>query len=150
RGWGPMAPKNFPGRSIHRQELAEIASGVRMLVVSSANRSRAAPSCDLLHRPERGFLAVQVHRNVQRARLRTECHGAPALEAGRARAHVGLPSQLRDLVRAVEDFSGLRVHFENRLITKIARMNELAGRSVELPENPQLAHLEQRLAASDI
>ena len=123
-----------------------------MFVVLALHRTGAAAADLLLRRTaaEDRFLAVQAHRDVQRIGLRAEGHGAPALEPGRARTHVDLDADLRDLPGPVRDLAGLRIHVQDGLILEIGRVDERAGRPIELPENAELAHLEERLASADI
>src|SRR5260370_34304984 len=44
----------------------------------------------------------------------------------------------------------LRLHIEDVLIVEVARADERAGGSIELPENSELAHLEERLASVSV
>ena len=50
----------------------------------------------------------------------------------------------------VGDLAGLRIHLHDVLVAEIGGADERAGRSIELPENSQLAHLEQRLASAGV
>ena len=82
--------------------------------------------------------------------MRAERHGTPALESGSAWTHVDLDANLRNLPGQVCHFTVLRIDLDDRLITEIGRVNELAIGSIELPEDAQLAHLEEGLASADI
>ena len=116
-----------------------------MLVVLALHRTRAAAAHFFLRRStaKDRFLAVQVHRDVQRVGLRAEGHGTPAFESGGARTHVNLNADLRNLPGPVRHLAGLRIHVQDGLILEIGRVDERAVRPIDLPENAELAHLEQ-------
>ena len=61
-----------------------------------------------------------------------------------------LDTEVGDFARKVGDFAGLRVHLQDGLIAEIRGVNKSAIRSIKLPENSQLAHLEKRLATAGV
>src|ERR1041385_1990077 len=121
-----------------------------MLVIRALHGSRPAFADYFLNRPECSLLAGQIHGNIKSTNLRVVRHRSPALESGRAWAHIQFDSQLRNLAWKVSDFPGLRIHLNNRLVTEIRRVDELAVGSIELPEDPELTHFEERLPSTDI
>src|SRR6185369_5309491 len=120
------------------------------LVVGSCNGSRAAFPDNLLHITKRPLLTIQIHRDVERIRLRTVGHRAPALESGCARTLIDFDSELRDLAWQITDLSGLRIYLKDRLVTEIRCVDELAIRAIELPKDAELTHFEQRLSSTGI
>ena len=86
------------------------------------------PPTTFSSRTERRLLAVQTERHVQRVGLRAERHRAPALESGRARTHVHLDADLRNLAGPVRHLAGLRIHLDDVLVAEIGRVDERAGR----------------------
>src|SRR5439155_5335408 len=150
RRWSTLAPQHLSGTDIQCQEFTKIATGFRMLVIRARDRTGAASADDLFDRAKCRFLSMQAKRNVERVRLSSKGHRAPALEPGSAWAHVDLDADLRNLAGKVCDLPVLRIDLHDRLITEIGRVDELAIGPIELPENAQLAHLEKRLASSHI
>src|SRR2546422_1414570 len=145
-----MTPFGPPSRYIEGHEFTEIAFGLRMFVISAPHRTNAAAANDLLDGTKRGLLAVEIERDVEHVRLRTERHRAPALEPGGARTLVDFDAQFGDLALTVRDFASLRIHLHDVLIADVGRVNKSASGSIELPQNSQLAHLEERLPSADV
>src|SRR5678816_3768157 len=114
-----------------------------MLGVLAANRARSATACDFCGRAECRNLAIEIHRHIERIRLRIERHRAPTLEASCTRAETDLHAQLRNHPGPIRHLARL-IDVEDVLIAKIGGADERAGLPIELPENPELAHLEQR------
>src|SRR5207245_7757644 len=97
---------------------------------------------------ESRVITVRGPRNVQRIGLRAERHRTPVLESGPARTHFELNTDLWDL--PVGDFATVRPHLHDVLVAEIGGVDERAGGAVELPEDAQLTHLEERLAAAGV
>src|SRR5262245_57829751 len=145
-----MTPERFSRSDVERLELAEVAFSRWMFVVAPPHRPRAAAADTLFGRSECRLLAAQTEREIHRTRLRAVGHRAPALEAGRARAPVDLHAELRDLAWPIRPFPRLRIDVDERLVADVGGADECAGLTIELPQDPELAHLEERLAAADV
>src|SRR5437879_1281840 len=136
-----MTPQYLAGPDIHRQEFTQVATRLRILVIAPPDRTHAALAEHLLHRAEGCLLAVQRHGDVQRVGLRAEGHRSPILKSGRARAHLKLNTDLRNL--QVSNLAFLWIDLHDVLVPKIRGVDERAAGSVELPQDTQLAHLEE-------
>src|SRR2546422_6970105 len=121
-----------------------------MLIIRALHWTCAALADNFFDGAEGSLLAVQIHRNIERTDLRVVGHRAPALESCSARAHFQLDTQLRDFPWKVRDLPSLRIHLNDRLVTEIRRVDELSVRSIELPQDSELAHFEKRLPSADI
>src|ERR1051326_3597853 len=146
---GALAPQEFPGLAIHGGKLTEIASRLGMLIIRAFDGTRSAFADYFLNRPECSLLARQIHGNIKSTSLRVVRHCSPALESGGAWAHIQFDSQLRNLAWKVCDFPGLGIYLNNRLVTEIHGVNELAVGSIELPEDSKLTHFEERLPSTN-
>ena len=118
--------------------------------VDAPHGTRAAPAEDVFDGAEGRQLAVHRHRDVEGPGVRVVRHRPPALEPRRARAHVDLDPDLGDHPRPVGHFARLAVDVDDVLIADIVRAEELTRLPVELPEDAELAHLEELLPAVHI
>src|SRR5262245_25348408 len=121
-----------------------------MLRVLAPNRTRAAAAGDARRWSERRDLAIEIHWHVQGVGLRMERHRTPTLEPGRARAEIELDANLRNLPGAVRHFARMRIDVDDVLVAEVGRLDERAGLAIELPNDPELSHLEERLTPADV
>ena len=121
-----------------------------MFIIRTRNRSCAAFADNLLNRSKRSLLAGQIHWDVKRTSLRVVGHRTPTLESCCAGTLIDLDTQLWDLAWKVCHFPVLRVDLNDRLITQIRRVDELARRPVQLPEDSEFTHFENRLSSTGV
>src|SRR6185436_11870743 len=63
---------------------------------------------------------------------------------------IDLHSQLWNLAGKICHLAGLRIDLQDVLIAEIRSADELPGRSIELPQDAEFAHLENRFPAARI
>ena len=103
----------------------------------------AADLRGLRHRPEDRVGAAGGQRNVERVGLRVVGHRPQVLEAARAGAVVHRDVELRDPLPAQDALAGRRMQVHDVLEAEVVGGEVLAGLRIELPEDADLAHLEQ-------
>jgi len=91
--------------------------------------------------------AVQVQRDIERARLGAIGHRPPALEAGMAGTELDLDVFLWDFLRTVGYLTRYRVDVENVLVAQIESAEKLVRLAIDAPKDAQFSHHEQILLA---
>src|SRR5262249_23266946 len=141
-------PEHFARPAIHREKLSEVAAGFRMLIIRAGHGTGSAFPHNFVHLSKRCLLAAQTQWYIKGVCLWVVRHGSPALEARSTWTHIDCSSKLRDLPRLVGYLATLRIDLNDRLIAEIGGANELAICTIELPEDSQFSHLEDRLASA--
>ena len=116
-------------------------------VLADADGTDTTSAHPALHGIEGRTFAVQVERHVQRLRAGMIGHRPQALQAARAGAKTDGHADALNHVRTVGHATRAGVDFDERLVAGVGRYGEGAGRQVQLPQNAELAHREQRAPA---
>ena len=108
---------------------------------------RADPAAAQLgrgHRAEDRVRAAGRQRDVERLGLRVIGHGPEVLQAAGTRAVVHGHVDLRDALGDQDALPAHRVDVDDVLVTQVERVPKRPGARIELPQDADLAHLEQR------
>ena len=141
----PTAPQQLSGAAVHRHEVAQLLGAVGM--DDEAAVVRADPAAAQLgrgHLAENGVRAAGRQRDVERLGLGVIGHGPEVLQAAGTRAVVHRHVDLGDALGDQDALSAHRVDVDDVLVAQVERVPKRPGARIELPQDPDLAHLEER------